>query len=124
AIKVSNPGILQVRRYRADGEAAADVLYDEDLGIPESGQMIDPGDVTRRKALPVSPEWEDLLVPLFRGGRRVYAVPTIHAIRERASAQLASFHGGVKRFVNPHRYPVGLESRLFDLKTRLILKAR
>jgi nicotinate phosphoribosyltransferase len=30
----------------------------------------------------------------------------------------------VKRFVNPHRYPVGLESRLFELKTDLVMKAR
>ena len=30
----------------------------------------------------------------------------------------------VKRFLNPHRYPVGLESNLFDTKTRLILAHR
>lgn len=124
AIKVSNPGILQVRRYRAAGEFAADALYDEDLGVPESAQMIDPTDITRRKALPAAPDWEDLLVPLFRGGRRVYDSPSIHDIRGRAAEQLAGFHAGVKRFVNPHRYPVGLESRLFDLKTALVLKAR
>jgi nicotinate phosphoribosyltransferase len=124
AIKVSNPGILQVRRYRIGAEFAADTLYDEDLGVPASGQMIDPGDITRRKALPVSADWEDMLVPLFRAGQRVYDSPPIHAIRERAASQLAGFHAGIKRFVNPHRYPVGLESRLFDLKTDLILRAR
>jgi len=26
--------------------------------------------------------------------------------------------------VNPHQYPVGLEKRLFDLRTRLVLEAR
>jgi nicotinate phosphoribosyltransferase len=124
ALKVSNPGILQVRRYEADGEFVADALYDEDLGLPEPGQMIDPADITRRKALPAGPAGEDLLVPLFRGGRRVYDPPPIEAIRERARRQLAGFHSGIKRFVNPHRYPVGLESRLLDLKTRLILQAR
>jgi len=124
AIKVSNPGILQVRRYRTGALFAADTLYDEDLGVPAAGQMIDPADNTRRKALPVSPDWEDLLVPIFRAGKRVYDSPSIHAIRDRAAVQLAGFHAGIKRFVNPHRYPVGLESRLFDLKTELILKAR
>ena len=28
---------------------------------------------------------------------------------------------GVKRFDNPHTYPVGLETRLHELRTRLIL---
>ncbi len=42
----------------------------------------------------------------------------------RTGPQLASFHSGVKRFVNPHRYPVGLERGLQDLKLRLILEAR
>jgi nicotinate phosphoribosyltransferase len=30
----------------------------------------------------------------------------------------------VKRFVNPHQYPVGLERGLHELKTRLVLAAR
>jgi nicotinate phosphoribosyltransferase len=124
AIKINNPGILQVRRYEANGEYAADVIYDEERGVQDPGQMIDPADLTRRKALPAGPRFEDLLVPVFRGGRRVYDSPSIHAIRDRAQAQLAGFHAGIKRFVNPHRYPVGLEGRLFDLKTELVLKAR
>jgi nicotinate phosphoribosyltransferase len=124
AIKISNPGILQVRRYASGGEFVADVLYDEERGVADPGQMIDPADLTRRKALPAGPASEDLLVPIFRAGRRVYESPAIHAIREHAQAQLAGFHAGVKRFVNPHRYPVGLEARLFELKTDLVMKAR
>jgi nicotinate phosphoribosyltransferase len=34
------------------------------------------------------------------------------------------FHAGVKRLVNPHQYPVGLELGLHDVKTKLILEAR
>jgi nicotinate phosphoribosyltransferase len=30
----------------------------------------------------------------------------------------------VKRFVNPHQFPVGLERRLYDLRTQLVLDAR
>jgi len=41
-----------------------------------------------------------------------------------ARAELSKFHAGVKRFVNPHQYPVGLEKGLHDLKTRLVLAAR
>jgi nicotinate phosphoribosyltransferase len=37
---------------------------------------------------------------------------------------LARFHFGIKRFINPHQYPVGLEEGLHELKTDLVLKAR
>jgi nicotinate phosphoribosyltransferase len=45
-------------------------------------------------------------------------------VRRRTADQLDGFHPGIKRFVNPHRYPVGLELGLFEKKTRLILEAR
>jgi nicotinate phosphoribosyltransferase len=54
----------------------------------------------------------------------VYDAPPIEAVRRRAAEQMAGFHAGVKRFMNPHQYPVGLEQRLSDLKTRLVLRAR
>ncbi len=124
AIKVSNPGIQQIRRYVADGECKADLIYDEELGIAETPTMIDPMDFTRRKTIPRGTSYSDLLVPIFRAGKRVYDPPALVESRKRAIEQLALFHGGVKRFANPHKYPVGLESRLHDLKTELILKAR
>jgi len=124
AIKVSNPGIQQVRRYVANGECKADLIYDEELGVAEPPTMIDPMDFTRRKTIPTGTSYSDLLVPIFRGGKRVYDPPALVESRKTAIEQLALFHGGVKRFANPHKYPVGLESRLHDLKTNLILKAR
>ena len=45
-------------------------------------------------------------------------------MRERTKAQLDLFHAGVKRLMNPHQYPVGLELGLHNLKTDLVLKAR
>ena len=118
AIKTSNPGKLQVRRFRD-----ADMIFDELAGEP-SHVIIDPLDLTRRRVIPENAEYRDLLVPVFRGGKRVYELPSIEEIRARRVAELESFHPGVKRFVNPHRYPVGLEKGLFDLKTRLVLEAR
>ncbi len=124
AIKTSTPGVLQVRRYRDASGPLADVIYDEQLGLPEPVTLIDPLDVTRRRAMDPGTGWEELLVPIFRGGRRVYQVPTLEEGRTRLRAELARFHSGIKRFVNPHRYPVGLERNLHDLKLRLILEAR
>jgi nicotinate phosphoribosyltransferase len=54
----------------------------------------------------------------------VYEGPTIEQIRERLQKQLACFHPGIKRFVNPHQYPAGLELGLHERKTGLVLKAR
>jgi nicotinate phosphoribosyltransferase len=124
AIKVSTPGIQQVRRYASNGEFVADVIFDEEHGVPDGTTMVDPKDPTRRKTLPASSEWDDLLVPAVRSGRLVYSQPELAAVRQRTLAQLAGFHSGVKRFVNPHQYPVGLEAGLFDRKTRLILGLR
>ena len=50
--------------------------------------------------------------------------PPLAASRQRTSDELALLHSGLKRFVNPHQYPAGLERNLFDLRTRLILEAR
>jgi len=124
AIKVSNPGILQVRRFQRDGQFLADMIYDEGLGVGDEAMIIDPMDSTRRKAVGGDAIFEDLLVPVFRQGRCVYEAPAIDTIRQRVADQLASLHVGVRRFVNPHEYPVGLDEGLHRLKTKLILEAR
>jgi nicotinate phosphoribosyltransferase len=124
AIKVTTPGILQVRRFRSGTELVGDMIFDVELGAPAEPTLVDPADLTRRKEIQPGTAFEELLVPVFRQGRRVYDPPPLAEVRRRVSEQLASFHPGIKRFVNPHQYPVGLELGLFDLKTRLILEAR
>jgi nicotinate phosphoribosyltransferase len=124
AIKVSNPGILQVRRYYQDGAAIGDMIFDTESAHGDGETMIDPLDLTRRRVFPAEARSEELLTPLFRNGEQVYESPSLDSIRSRVGEQLAAFHAGVKRFVNPHEYPVGLEAGLFERKTDLILKAR
>jgi len=123
-IKTSIPGVLQVRRFQGEAEAVADVIYD--LGMPPGGSvvMVDPLDPTRRRTVPEGTPSADLLVPIFRAGRRVYDPPPLVEVRKRVTSELSRFHSGVKRFVNPHLYPVGLERGLHDLRTRLIVEAR
>ena len=123
-IKTSIPGVLQVSRFRGDAEAVADVIFD--VGMPPKGPvtMVDPLDPTRRRTIPAGTPSQDLLVPIFRAGRRVYDPPPLPEVRRRVSDELSRFHAGVKRFVNPHHYPVGLERGLHDLRTRLIVEAR
>jgi nicotinate phosphoribosyltransferase len=124
AIKINVPGVLQVRRFRGDEGFIADMIYDETLGAGEEAVIVDPVDPTRRKAVPPGSDYEDLLVPVFREGERVYDPPPPAAARERAAEQLAALHPGVRRFANPHEYPAGLEGRLHELRTRLVLEAR
>jgi nicotinate phosphoribosyltransferase len=124
AIKVSNPGIQNVRRFHKNCEAIGDVIWDELHDTPATWTMIDPADATRQKVLPDDAACEDLLVPVLRNGGLVYHRPLLADIRARTQAQLAQFHAGVKRLDNPHLYPVGLEAGLHERKTALILKAR
>lgn len=123
AIKVSNPGILQVRRFHSDGQCLGDMLFDEELGVGEN-MLIDPNDANRFKRMAAGAKHRDLLVPVHRQGRAVYTSPTLEAIRRHAAAELAQFSPTIKRFLHPHEYPVGLEPGLHRLKTHLIRQAR
>lgn len=126
AIKTSTPGILQVRRFR-DGETPlADALFDEERGFPDGAEreIVDVVDASRRTKIPNDAGFTDLLVPVLRGGQRVAEPTPLTAIRERALAEIARLPKGVKRFLNPHAYPVGLEPSLHETKTRLVLGAR
>lgn len=122
--KTTIPGILQVRRFARGGEFFSDAIWDETLGLPAPSVIVDPADPLRRRELAADLPGEDLLVPVFRGGRRVYDPPPLEESRARTGAQLARFHAGVKRFLNPHAFPVGLEKRLHELRAELVLAAR
>jgi nicotinate phosphoribosyltransferase len=122
--KTTIPGVLQVRRFARDGEFHSDAIWDETLGIGAPAVIVDPADPLRRREIPADLRGEDLLVPVFRRGRRVYDPPPLADARARTGAQLGRFHAGVKRFMNPHQFPVGLERRLHDVRAELVLEAR
>ena len=124
SIKVSTPGVLQVRRFIRNGQFIGDAIYDQQLGIDAAPTIIDPADPMRQKSIHADADFEDLLVPVFRDGACVYDAPMLSAMRDRATAQLAALHPSICRFDNPHAYPAGLESRLYGLKQRMIEDAR
>lgn len=121
-IKTSTPGKLQVRRFKDSDGAIADMIFNELQG--PSDTIVDPLDPTRRLTLKGAQASEDLLQPLMNRGQVVALAEPLPVVRERAINQLKMFHGGVLRLSNPHRYPVGLERELFELKSKLVLQAR
>jgi nicotinate phosphoribosyltransferase len=124
AVKVSNPGMQNVRRFIRGGEAIGDVIWDELHAPPTTWTMVDPADPTRRKEMPTDAVAHDLLQPIYRNGGLVYQRPRLVDTRSRTHEQLGLLHAGIRRFDNPHTYPVGLELGLHERKTALLLAAR
>jgi nicotinate phosphoribosyltransferase len=123
--KVTTPGVLGVRRYRrADGSFAGDMVYDVEHDPGHDATMVDPADSTRRKTFDATQRHEELLVPVFEKGECVYDPPVLGSVRERAIRGVEELDATVRRFLNPHVYPVGLERGVHDLRTALVLRAR
>jgi nicotinate phosphoribosyltransferase len=100
------------------------MIFDEEQPASGPSIIVDPLDATRRKLFSPEATRENLLVPVLREGAVVGELPPLAAIRQRVEQQLNAFQGGMKRFANPHEYPVGLEAGLHERKTKLILRAR
>lgn len=117
-VKISNPGIYQVRRFFRDGQQIMDVMYDVELGIPEAPEMIMLDDHAKKIKLTDYDGSADLLQPIFRKGKLVYAEESIHEFRNRALDEVKQFC----RAFPEAAYPVGLEKNLYDLKQKLIIE--
>jgi nicotinate phosphoribosyltransferase len=125
SVKISTPGVLQVRRFESEtGGFIGDMIFDELQSAADARTIVDPFDVTHRKTFPAEARAHNLLQPVFRRGRLVYEVPALEASRQRAIDELERLHPAIKRLLNPHVYPVGLEKALYDRRTELILEAK
>lgn len=121
-VKVSNPGVQQVRRYAdPSGRLLGDVIYEEELGLHGAGARVD---TAGEFAPPVGASVEDLLVPVLRAGQPVYEPPPLVEVRARTQAQLQRLDPAVRRLDAPESYPVALDRPLADLKARLMAEAR
>jgi len=123
-IKISNPGILQVRRLRRGDEYVGDVIYDSERGPSSPIALHDIEDPLRAAYSPASDTAEDLLIPVMIDGRRVGGRATLAQARHRATTDLARLSPRTKRFLNPQPYPVGLDRTVHARKQELIALAR
>lgn len=120
--KVTNPGILQVRRFFDGGYYTADAIYDELIGIEEPCTIIDQQDPNIQ--IEGKGRYSDLLVPVFRKGKPVYETPTLQKVQAHAKKELSRLPPSMERFTNPQPYSVGLEKKLYQKKLELIRKYR
>lgn len=122
--KTTNPGVLQVRRFQNESRYFGDAIYDT-LNPPQKDWVIiDPLDPTKKKIFEHKHDARDLLVPIFRKGQCQYQSPSLKKMREKVIRELPFFHSGLKRFLFPHQYPVGLEENIYREKVKLIEKIR
>jgi nicotinate phosphoribosyltransferase len=124
-IKVSNPGIQQIRRFmNAAGRWLGDGIYDERTPPASDGSFIDVSDREKTLVANEAMVFEDLLQPIFKGGVCIYEVPALEAVRTRCLDQVQRLPKAVSALRCDAPYFVGLEERLDQLKCALIEGAR
>lgn len=131
-IKISNPGLLQVRRFsNAQGQFIGDMIYDQ-LHTPVGTQSmvnlaafsVHPALSEGHITLPIDTPYQDLLIPILRKGQLVAELPSLEDTRTRVQEQLGNAPESIKHLNTPTVYPVHLELNLYYLKQKLIKEAR
>ena len=114
-IKVSNPGVLQVRRFFKNGCPVGDMLYNEEQDV-QTDRLMDAMERGRSVPVPEYDTFQDLLVPIFRNGKQVYKTPGLPEIRQHCQEQLEIWPEEILRLNEPATYPMGLEEDLYNLQ--------
>ncbi|OQW91346.1 MAG: nicotinate phosphoribosyltransferase [Beggiatoa sp. IS2] len=118
--KISNPGVLQIRRFSdPQGIFKQDMLYNQPHQPSQAPVIVDLNSQQNSTRSPDEP-YQDLLVPYWRNGQLVSELPSLQQLRQRVHEQLSHCPAEIKRFTHPERYPVGLEQGLYELKQQLI----
>ena len=99
--KITIPHFKKVYRLfgRDTGKAIADYItvYDETVDDNEEPDHLDPMATWKRKAV-YNFERLELLVPIFKNGKRVYDCPPLEEIKAYCAQQVDTLWDEVKRF--------------------------
>lgn len=118
-VKRSIPGVLNVRRFQHEGEYKGDMIFHEPGGKPETTEIINPMDAAQSKTC--EGRSHTLLSPFFDNGEPVRSFnANLDAIQERRRHRMSFLHEGIKRYQNPHVYPVGVSEELHEERQNLI----
>ncbi len=123
AIKTTNPGIQQVRRFYDEAGFVADAIYHH-TDSPKDSWTVFPFHEETPITLPADLKSADLLVPVFRQGKRVYDPPPLKEIRAHCLNQVAQLRPHQTALKDAKPYPVGLEQSLHELKRKLTAEAQ
>ena len=91
------------------------------MDVTKHLELFDP-EATWKRSVFTNFTARELLVPIFRNGKRVYDSPPIAEMRAWCAGQIDLLWDEVKRFENPHNYYVDLSQTLWDLKQSLLNK--
>ena len=97
-------------------------LEDETIDETQPLEIFDPMNTWKRKTI-TNFHVRELLVPLFKDGKRVYELPTLREICAYSQKELSAFWDTYRRLNNPHVYKVDLSQKLYDLKQDLLHRA-
>lgn len=119
------PGVLDTRRYyNEDGMFSGDLIFDINDDIPDAAIIVDPLDVARRKRFSAEQDYVTLLEPLVEQGTLSAMDISARTARARAQEQLSCLDDSIKRFMNPHSYPCGIERGLSERRNEIVIKVR
>ena len=121
--KITIPHFKKVYRLfgRDTGKAIADYItvYDETVDDTKGLTIFDPMATWKRKDV-YNFEARELLVPIFKNGKRVYDCPPLEEIKAYCAQQVDTLWDEVKRFDYPHKYYVDLSDKLWDIQQCLL----
>ena len=119
-----SPACCRCGDSRSAAGLLGDMIFDESRGVDPRLTIVDCKDATRQRRMPPDAAGSDLLVPVLRGGQPAGALPDLESVRSRAAGQLAKLHPGIRRFLNPHEYPVGIDIGLHESRQQMIQRPR
>ena len=123
--KVTNPGDKKILRVyeKESGKVKADLicLEDEQFSAQDELVLFDPAEPWKQTMLEGgSYTLREILVPVFKDGKRVYTSPDVMEIRDYCQKELSTLWDEVRRLVNPSKVYVDLSRKLYDVKMELL----
>ena len=126
--KITNPGFKNIYRVydKATGKAEADFIYLRDEQAIDENKPITLTHPTERwkKITFENYKLRPLQIDVIKGGKLVYDIPDLKAIKAYAEKELASFWDEYKRLDKPHVYKVDLSDKLYELKSGMLEEIR
>lgn len=123
--KVTTPGIKTVYRIIDNNtkKARADLIacVDETFDTSEPLVLFHPVHTYRKKVVK-DYTMVEMLQPIFKKGRLVYALPNLKQIRKYHNEQLSLFWEEYLRILNPEEYAVDMTEYLWRMKQNLLIE--